>query len=97
MEYFPPSAHDKHIIDGKAGDGVDALGLELIRKLHEAGQMLGIAGRRESSGDREQDYFLALEELIGGHIATTVGCGRLEGPEGIRSPALIVIAVSLKP
>lgn len=49
-----PGVHHKGIIDRDAGDGVDALRLELVRLLHEAGQVLGAARRREGAGHREQ-------------------------------------------
>src|SRR3981081_437716 len=40
-----PGGHDKHVVDGHAGDGVDAPGTDLIGQLHEPGQVLRVAGR----------------------------------------------------
>ncbi len=58
-----PGAQHEGIVDGSAGDDVDALGLERVRFLDEAGQMLGRAGRREGAGDGEKRDFLAGEEV----------------------------------
>src|SRR5207302_120063 len=59
-----PGPHNKCIIDGDAGDGIDSLGLQSLRVLHKAGQMLGAAGWREGTRHREKHYFLSLEDLI---------------------------------
>ena len=58
-----PGIHDEHVIDRHAGDGIDALGAQLICQLEIARQMLGIAGRREGPGHREQHHALAIEQL----------------------------------
>src|SRR3546814_18139590 len=45
-----PGIHHEGVVDRHAGDGVDPFGLELGRLLHEAGQVLGRAGRGEGAG-----------------------------------------------
>ena len=60
-----PGAHHEGVVDRRAGDLVDALGLEILGLVDEAGKMLGRAGRGESAGDREKGDLAALE-IIGG-------------------------------
>src|SRR6476646_319843 len=65
---FSPGVHDEHVVHCHAGDGIDALGADLIGQLHEAGQVLGIAGRGEGTRDAEQHHPLALEQLVAGEV-----------------------------
>src|SRR6266404_3089691 len=68
-----PRIHHEAVVDGGDRDGVDALGLDRGGVLHEAGQMVLVAGRREGAGDGEQHDLLALEDLVGGLPARTLG------------------------
>src|SRR6185437_6566930 len=61
-----PGVHDEHVVDPGHGDGVDALGLDCGGVLHEARQMVLVAGRRERARHCEQHHLLALEQLVGG-------------------------------
>src|SRR4029450_13821133 len=61
-----PGAHDKGVVDARAGDLVDALALQLIGLLDEARQVLGGAGRRVGARHREQGYSLAGEIIAAG-------------------------------
>src|SRR3569832_2594056 len=44
-----PGVHHERVIDGDAGDFVDALGLQCVEILHEARDVLGRASRREGA------------------------------------------------
>ena len=68
-----PGAHDEGVVDGGAGDLVDALGLELIGMLDETRQMLGRTGRGEGAGHGEQRNALAGEEFIACHALRPFG------------------------
>ena len=69
--YGPLGAHG-------LGDKADRWG----RVFDEAGQMLGIAGRRERTGHREQHDGLALEELVGAEVLRAILGHRLERARG---------------
>ena len=57
-----PRVHHEGIVDGDAGDGVDALGAELVRLLDEAGEVLEGAGRGE--GALKEFFFLSFFFLM---------------------------------
>src|SRR5690606_33250245 len=61
-----PGAHHEGVVDGDAGHGVDALGLDLVHVHHVAGHVgVGTTGG-EGARHSEQDYPLALENVIDG-------------------------------
>ncbi len=69
---FTPGLHDKGVIDRHTRDGVDALALELVCLLDEAGQVLGAASWREGAWHCENDdlqprriIFLLLLKRVG--------------------------------
>src|SRR3546814_9393656 len=72
-----PGAHHEGIVDGGAGDLVDALDLEILGLVDEARQMARRAGRRERSRNREQGDLAALEILVRIDRLRSVG-GRLD-------------------
>src|SRR3712207_7908547 len=51
---------------GRDQDGVDALGLDLVRLGDKARHVVPVAGGRERAGHREQDHLAALEHIVGG-------------------------------
>ena len=61
---FLSGVHDEHIVDRGDRDGVDALGLDGVGVLDEAGHVILVAGRREGAGHREQYHLLALENVV---------------------------------
>ena len=73
-----PGLHHEHVVDRQAGDGVNALGAELVGQFHEPGQVARITGRREGAGHRKQHHLAAIEQLRGGEILQPVGCRDLE-------------------
>jgi hypothetical protein len=58
----------EHVVDGHAGDAVDALGLDRVGLPDEAGQVLGMAGGGKGAGDGDQHDLLAGEHLRRGHF-----------------------------
>src|SRR4051812_34594336 len=56
-----PGLEDEGVVDRGAGDLIDALGLELLDLLDEAGQMPGRAGGGEGPRNREKGDSAALE------------------------------------
>src|SRR6185295_7978897 len=80
VRMLAPRVHHEHVVHGHAGDGVDAFTLDVGCVLHEARQVLGIAGRRERARHGEQHHLLALEELFGGHVLRPVLGHCLQGP-----------------
>ena len=63
---FLPGIHDEVIVDAGDGDRVDALLLDGVGVLDEAGQVALVAGAGEGAGDAEENNFLALEQLVRG-------------------------------
>lgn len=63
LQILLPRLEDEGIVDGDAGDDIDALRFELRRLLHEPGDVLLRAGRGESTGDGEEDGLLPLGEV----------------------------------
>lgn len=51
FEVLLPRAHDEGVVDGNAGNGVDALGLELGGLLHESWEVLLRASGGKRAGD----------------------------------------------
>lgn len=58
-----PGVHHEHVVDREAGDGVDALLLDLVELADVAGQVLARAGGRVRPRHPEQDHLLAGEQL----------------------------------
>lgn len=58
---FAPAGHDIGIVVGEADDLVNTLGLELIQLGNVAGNVVGRAGRGESTRQGEEDDLLVLE------------------------------------
>src|SRR3546814_2866015 len=67
-----PCAHHKSVVDGRAGDFIDALRLQIARLFDITRQMLGRAGGRERSGNGEKRHLAALEEIVGLHLLSAV-------------------------
>eukprot|EP00268_Persea_americana_P006501 TRINITY_DN12345_c0_g1_i1.p2 TRINITY_DN12345_c0_g1~~TRINITY_DN12345_c0_g1_i1.p2 ORF type:complete len:205 (+),score=39.93 TRINITY_DN12345_c0_g1_i1:425-1039(+) len=83
LEVLLPCAHHEGVIDGDAGDGVDALGAEVAGLFDEAREMLLGAGGGEGAGDGEEDGFLALGEVgDGGGLELAGGVEVGEGGVG---------------
>ena len=59
-----PGLHHERVVDRHARH-LDALAAELVEVLHEAGQVLFRAGRRERTGHREQHDLAAVEQGVG--------------------------------
>mgnify|MGYP000715774468 CR=1 FL=1 len=80
-----PGPHDKRVIDRNAGNGVDAFGFDGIGMLHEAGQVLGRTGRRESAGNAENGNFFAFEDVVRGNARRAFGAhgGQINGWNGV--------------
>src|SRR5262249_38598135 len=68
-----PRVHDEAVVDRGHRDAVDALRLDRVRILHEAGHVVAVAGRREGAGHSKQHDLLALEHLVGGLPARPFG------------------------
>ena len=86
-----PGLHHEHVVDRDAGDGVDALGLQVGGVLLEAGQVLGRAGGGEGARHGEQGHGLALEQLVGGERPGPSGPKVVKVAAGTVSPTLIVM------
>ena len=67
-----------NVIDGDAGDRVDALGLDRRDILHEARQVVHAAGRREGARHRKEHDLAAGEDRIGRKLLLAVGGHRQE-------------------
>ena len=65
-EALPQASMTKTSLTAVTSDGIDALGLDLVRLLHVAGQVVAVAGRREGAGDGDEDHLAALEEVVRG-------------------------------
>ena len=65
-EAFDQASMHEHVVDRGDRDGVDALGLDLVRLLHVAGQVVAVAGRREGAGDGDEHDLAALEDIVRG-------------------------------
>ncbi|GMN34936.1 hypothetical protein TIFTF001_004999 [Ficus carica] len=65
------------------GDGVDALGFQLHRLLHESGEVLLRASRGEVAGNSEEDGLLPLGEVRDGDGLDVAG-GVEVGEGGLR-------------
>ena len=74
-----PGLHHERVVDRHADDVVDALGLDLVGLLDEAGQVLVRAGRSERARHREQHDLLPGEQLVGLQVAHV---RRLDGDGG---------------
>lgn len=74
FEILLPCAHDKGVVDGNAGDGVDTFGLELGGFLNESREVLLGASGSERAGDGKEDGFLSLGQVgDGGCLEFTFG------------------------
>lgn len=60
-----PSAHDENIVCSNDCDDIDTLGLELLVLFNVRREMVHMAGRSESSGDREEHDLLAFPIVRG--------------------------------
>src|SRR4029453_1853005 len=69
-----PGPHDEHVVDGQAGDRVDALGPQVVGPQHEPGQAVVGAGGGEGAGPREQD-----DPPLAQHVAALHGAGTFVG------------------
>lgn len=56
-----PGGHDVWVVGGNHNHLVDALGLEGVNVLDEAGQVAGLACGREGAGDSHDDDLFVLE------------------------------------
>lgn len=56
-----PSRHDEGVVERDHDNLVDTLGLELGDLGDEAGDVVGLAGRGEGTGDGDEDDLLVLE------------------------------------
>jgi hypothetical protein len=61
-----PRRHDERVVGRDEDDAVDALGLEVAEVREVRGDVLFLAGGRESAGDGHEDDFFGLEFCWGG-------------------------------
>ncbi|KAF5940656.1 hypothetical protein HYC85_021823 [Camellia sinensis] len=73
IEILLPRLHDEGIVDGDAGDGVNAFGFELRRLLDETWEVFLGASGGESAGDGEEDGLLVGGEVGDGDGLELVG------------------------
>ena len=91
-----PCVHDEDVVDGRHGDGVDALRLDLLRLLDVARQVVAVAGRREGAGHRDEHHLAALEHVVRRLRRRPSGVMTRKVAWGRRSPTWIVIGSSPK-
>lgn len=60
-----PGGHDVRVVGGNHDNLVNALGLEGVNVLDEAGQVAGLAGGREGAGHGHDDDLFVLDLCFG--------------------------------